>query len=91
MSDAAKVKNRIFSIILIVIMLTSAVLTAFVYRIPVIRFLESCKDFGLSVAVFVTLAYSDIFELIFGYVPEVKNDTFFTIPVFARYPKIPPL
>ena len=84
MSDTAKVKNRIFSIILIVIMLTSAVLTAFVYRIPVIRFLESCKDFGLSVAVFVTLAYSDIFELIFGYVPEVSSAAG-SLPDWSRY------
>ena len=84
MSDAAKVKNRIFSIILIVIMLTSAVLTAFVYRIPVIRFLESCKDFGFSVAVFVTLAYSDIFELIFGYIPEVSSAAG-SLPDWSRY------
>ena len=70
MSDTKR-KNRIYTIISIGIIILSAVMTAFVYRTPRRRLVESCRDFGTSVAYFFTYLFQGRYAAAGKEVPEI--------------------
>ena len=73
MSDKAKLQKRIYIIISIAILGLSVLTSVLAYRIPLLRLWESCKDFGVSVAL--------IFCLFAG-----KDITF--VPAVSEFPKL---
>ena len=68
---ATKYKNRIFLIISIVILILSAILTVFPYRIPLRRLVDSCKDFGRSVAYLFVFLFEGHFKAAGKEVPQI--------------------
>lgn len=84
MSERTKRKKKVYLSVSMLILCLSMLFTAFVFRTPFVRLIESCKDFGLSVAVFFVSVFENAFLRYRGSIPNVSTGAA-RMPDFSRY------